>query len=166
MKRIAVAVVSLFALVVSGCAPTAPLVDTAADKATIEKLYPAWVEAANTKDIETWTSFLAPDARFQPPNLPALKTHEEIRNFYGALFEDPRFALDCHQQQVEVAASGDIAWSRGSCDGSFTGQDGEAAYLKTKWLKVWQKQPNGEWKNLVNMWNSDLPAPSPTGFRR
>ncbi len=157
MKKLFSIVATLLVLVISGCAPQ---VDTAADKATIEKLYPAWVDAVNAKDIEAWASFLAPDARFQPPNQSALKTHEEIINRYKALFEDPRFALDCRQEQVVVAGSGDIAWSRGSCKGTFTGQDGEAAHSKTKWLKVWQKQPNGEWKNLVNIWNSDQPAAS------
>ncbi len=150
--------IMLTALALAGCAPAGPQADIAADKATIEKLYPAWVEAANAKDIETWASFLAPDARFQPPNVPALTTHEEIVSLYRGLFEDPRFALDCQQQQIEVAASGEMAWSRGICEGVLTGQDGEEEHLKTKWLKVWQKQPNGEWKNLVNMWNSDLPA--------
>ena len=162
MKQIVAVGVSLFMMVMSGCAPAGPQVDTAADKATIEKLYPAWVETSRSRDLEAFASFLAPDAQFLPPNVPALKTHEEIVEFYRALYEDPRFALDCHQQQVEVAAAGDIAWSRGSCDGTFTGQDGEAVHLRSKWLKVWQKQPNDEWKNLVNMWNSDLPA-APAG---
>lgn len=143
MRRIVTSLAALLVLAVSGCAPTAPQVDTAADKATIEKLYPAWVETGRSRDLEAFASFLAPDAQFLPPNVPALKTHEEIVEFYRALYEDPRFALDCRQEQVEVAASGDIAWSRGSCKGTFTGQDGEAAHSKTKWLKVWQKQPNG-----------------------
>ena len=158
MKQLGIVVVSLFVLTMTGCAPAAPQVDTATDKATIEKLYPAWVETSKSEDLEVFASFLAPDARFHPPNVPALKTHEEIISFYRVLFEDPRFALDCQQQQVEVAASGDMAWSRGNCKSTFTGQDGEEAHLKTKWLKVWQKQPTGEWKNLVNMWNSDLPT--------
>lgn len=159
MKKLFLVIATISALVLSGCAVTAPQVDTAADKAAIEKAYPAWVDSLNDKDIETWASFLAPNAQFQPPNVPALTTHEEIINFYKALFEDPRFALDCEQQQVEVAASGEMAWSRGICEGVLTGQDGEEERLKTKWLKVWQKQPDGEWKNLVNMWNSDLPLP-------
>ncbi len=160
MRRtgILLVVLSLMLLALAGCAPAGPQADIAADKATIEKLYPAWVETVNSRDLEAWASFLAPDARFQPPNQSALKTHEEIINLYKAVFEDPRFVLDCHQEQVVVAGSGDIAWSRGTCDGTFTGPDGEAASIKNKWLKVWQKQPDGEWKNLVNMWNSDLPV--------
>jgi len=155
MKKLIPILATVVALVAGGCAPQ---VDIEADKAAIEKLYPAWVETVNSRDLEAWASFLAPDARFQPPNQSALKTHEEIVNLYKVFFEDPRFVLDCHQDQVVVAGSGDIAWSRGTCDGTFTGPDGEAASIKTKWLKVWQKQPDGEWKNLVNMWNSDLPA--------
>ena len=158
MKKLSAIVVFLFVLALAGCSFAAPQVDTAADKATIEKLYPAWVYAVNAKDIEAWASFLAADARFQPPNGPALTTHEEIVNLYKGFFEDPRFTLDCQQQQVEVADSGEMAWSRGICEGVLTGQDGEENRLKTKWLKVWQKQPNGEWKNLENIWNSDLPT--------
>ena len=95
-----------------GCAPAGPQVDTAADVAAIEKLYPAWVETTRSRDLEAFASFLAPGAHFQPPDHPALQSRQEIMEFYRKLYEDPQFALNCRQQQVEVAASGDMAWSR------------------------------------------------------
>jgi len=127
------------------------------DRVAIDNAYAAWVQADNTKDLNRWVSFLAPNALFLPPNHTALRSNEAIRSFYAELFADKRFALECRQEKIEVSASGDIAWSAGSCRSTFTGPKDSVAHDTSKWVKVWKRQPNGEWKCAVNSWSSDLP---------
>ena len=79
------------------------------DEMAIEAAYNDWATAANAKDIERWSAFLAPEALFLPPNRGALNTHESIRQYYLESFADPNFTLHCRQRSVEIAASGDIA---------------------------------------------------------
>ena len=122
----------------------------------IDNTYEDWVDAVNAKDLPRWASFLAPDALFMPPNRPALRDGQAIRDFYSELFVDSRFSLSCRQEKVEVAGSEELAWSTGTCHVTFTGPEGEAAQDSTKWVKVWQKQSNGEWKCRVNSWSSTL----------
>ena len=128
--------------------------DLEADRSAIEAAYSAWAVAADAKDMSRWVSFLAPDALFLPPNHAALRNEQSIRDFYAALFADPLFSIKCKQQQVEVAASGDLAWSTGTCKVTFTGPDGQSATDSSKWVKVWKKQPDGQWKCSVNGWSS------------
>ena len=61
------------------------------DELIIEETYDAWVKAANAKDIESWSSFLAPSAFFVPPGVPPLETEVAILNFYKESFADPVF---------------------------------------------------------------------------
>ena len=121
----------------------------------IEETYYEWAAAANAKDIERWSTFLAPEAIFLPPDSGALNTHESIRNYYLESFADPNFTLHCKQHSIEIAASGDIAWSTGKCESTFTGSSGEKESGKSKWAKVWAKQSDGSWKGKLNIWNKD-----------
>ena len=120
----------------------------------IADAYDAWVETVNSKDLEAWYSYLAPGAVFFPPDGPALFGRSAIRGYYEALFRDPRFALDCRLERVEVATAEDVAWGYGYCQSTFTGADDRAARGSTKWVKVWKRQPDGEWKCAVNTWNA------------
>lgn len=124
-----------------------------ADKSQIEKTYDAWVRVTNAKDIERWSTYLAPNAVFLPPGVQPLDTEKAILDYYLASFADPHFALDCQQVAVEVAESAEMAWARGVCRATFTNSDGKKANGKSQWLKVWLKQDDGSWKCLVNTWN-------------
>ena len=123
------------------------------DVRLIEDTYDEWVRVTNTKDIDRWWTFVAPGAVFTPPGEPVLQTEEAIREFYERSFADPIFSLDCRQQSVEMADSGNMAWSRGSCNATFTNSNGQEATVKSRWFKVWLKQADGSWKCKVNTWN-------------
>ncbi len=124
----------------------------------IDNAYRDWVDATNAKDLNLWASFLAPDPLFLPPNHPALRGEQAIRDFYARSFADDRFSLNCRQERVEVADAQDMAWSTGSCEATFTGPDGDVARGSSKWAKVWVRLSNGDWKCALNSWNSNGPA--------
>ena len=123
------------------------------DETKIEESYKAWTRATNAKDIESWSSFLAPGALFVPPGVPPLKTKEAILNYYNESFADPEFALDCQQLEVNVAKSKEMAWARGVCHATFTGPTGKRELGTSHWFKVWLKQLDGSWKCRFNTWN-------------
>jgi len=124
--------------------------DTEEEK--IGKTYKAWVLAANNKDIEQWSVFLASDAYFSPADTGPLTTADEILDYYRKSFTDPEFSLNCQQQEVHIANSGEMAWSRGICRATFTNPEGEKASGKSRWFKVWVKGPDGSWRGRVNTW--------------
>jgi ketosteroid isomerase-like protein len=125
------------------------------DGLRIEETYNAWVRTVNAKDIEKWSSFLARNAYFTPPDSPSLTTEAAILNHYRELFSDPEFSLDCKQLEVEVADSAEMAWARGTCSATFTDSDGNVGHGKSRWFKVWVKQSDGSWKCRINTWNNE-----------
>jgi ketosteroid isomerase-like protein len=122
------------------------------EEPSIHDIYDSWVEAANEKDIEKWSTFLADSPYFSPADSPPLTGTDEVVGYYKRSFADPWFSLDCEQEHVEVSPSGEIAWSRGKCNATFTGPDGKKAGGKSRWFKVWIKQSDGSWKCRVNTW--------------
>ena len=124
------------------------------DEQSIQETYRAWVEATNDKDIEEWSTFLAPSPYFHPADSLPLANAQEVISYYAQSFADPRFSLDCKQEYVEVSQSGEMAWSRGKCKSTFTGPDGNEASGTSRWLKVWIKQSDGSWRCRVNTWRN------------
>ena len=122
------------------------------DVQAIERTYAAWVVATNDKDIIRWSSFLAQDPYFSPADSPPLPNREAVLAYYEKSFADPYFSLDCAQLEVQVSKSGDMAWSRGACKGTFTLPDGTKGSGSSQWLKVWTRDPDGSWKCRINSW--------------
>ena len=129
--------------------------DSIDQSAAILSAYNRWVETTNAKDIDQWSTFLAPDAVFFPSDGPALDSNEAIVSYYIKLFDDPNFTLDCAQSSVEVSASNYFAWARGTCQATFSLPDGGIGRGSSKWAKVWVRMESGEWKCRLNTWNNN-----------
>ena len=123
------------------------------EELAIQEAYAAWVEAANEKDIAKWSQFLASDPYFVPADSPPLTNTADVIEFYERSFADKWFSLNCEQQYVEVASSGEMAWARGICHATFTGTDGNRASGTSRWFKVWVKHSDGSWRGRVNIWS-------------
>ena len=123
------------------------------DESIIERTYNDWVKTTNAKDLERWSSFLAPNAIFVPPGISSLETRGAILDYYRKAFADPNFALDCRQLSVDIARSREMAWARGICRATFTDPEGRKSHGTSRWFKVWMKQPDGSWKCGLNTWN-------------
>jgi ketosteroid isomerase-like protein len=70
----------------------------------------------------------------------------------------PGLVLSWQPSKVEVARSGDLAYTQGSYRMAFAGPHGKPATDQGKTLEIWKKQANGTWKCIADMWSSDLPA--------
>ena len=129
--------------------------DSIDQSAAILSAYNRWVETTNAKDIDQWSTFLAPDAVFFPSDGPALDSNEAIVSYYIKLFDDPNFTLDCAQSFVEVSASNDFGWARGTCKATFSLPDGSVGRGSSNWAKIWVRMESGEWKCRLNTWNNN-----------
>ena len=80
-------------------------------------------------------------------------------NIYQSMLELPVGSiLDWEPQDGEVALSGEMGWTWGTY--TFTWQDagGNEAKSYGKYLNVWKKQEDGQWRVLIDMGNTS-PAP-------
>ena len=151
VRRNVFIVVALAVVIGVSCSKVEP--ESVDDAHAITEAYYEWVRANNAHDIEWFSSFLAPDAVFLPLDSPPLETIDAIRAHRIAQFKDPEFGLKCTQTFVEVSLSRDLAWTRGTCDGTVSTPSGDVGSTSAKWAKVWVRLDDGTWKCRLNMWN-------------
>ena len=121
-----------------------------------------WSKAAGAKDLDKTVSFYSDDAVVMPPNAPSAATKEAVRNAWKGLLASPGLVIGWKTTKVEVAKSGDIAYSTGTYDVTVNDASGKPVKDHGKLVVIWKKQGDGTWKAAVDIWNSDLPvAPSP-----
>lgn len=127
-----------------------------ADEAKIRSSDSTFVAAANAGDIDGMISVYASDAALMAPNLPPQKGHDAIKAFWGGF-------LDAYTVRFEVASDtiegrGDLAYNQGHY--RFTavpkakGVPGVAD--EGKFIEILKKQPDGNWKYVVDMYSSNL----------
>jgi len=121
----------------------------------------AWLKAYNTKDAGKAASFFDPQGSILVPNTPILTGKDAIAKFIanGVALQD--YKLAWRPDKAGVADSGELGYTSGTYEMSFREASGKAVSDKGKYLMVWKKQADGEWKVLFDISNSDLPRPSP-----
>lgn len=118
-------------------------------------------EAAEAKDLERYVSFYADDASLFWPGAPMVTGRAAIREFMRAFLSIPAFSLSFETAKVDVSRAGDLAYSYGTNKVTLVDPIGNRMKDRGKYLTVYRKQPDGTWKVMADMGNSDLPAPVP-----
>ena len=131
--------------------------DTKAIEQALRDLDAQWSAAAAAKDLEKTISFYSENALVLPTNAPAATTKDAIRNTWKDLLASPGVAISRKTTKVEVARSGDIAYTTGTYELTMNDASGKPINDRGKYVEVWKKQTDGKWKVAVDIWNSDLP---------
>jgi uncharacterized protein (TIGR02246 family) len=131
----------------------APAADMDATARVLAKLDDDWSKAAATKDAERVASFYAEDAIAYPPNEPAAVGRAAAKKVWAAYLADPASVISWKTTHAQV--TGDFGFTAGTYEESFRGPDGKTVTERGKYLCVWQKQKDGGWKAVHDMWNSD-----------
>jgi uncharacterized protein (TIGR02246 family) len=138
---------------------SATMADTrSADEATLRNLDTDWSRSAGAKDLDKTASYYADDALVLPPNMAAINGRQQARAMWQGMFSVPGFGGGWKVSKVEVARSGDLGYVTGTYELSETDANGKPSSDKGKYLEVWKKQADGNWKCVVDMFNSDLPS--------
>lgn len=146
----------LLGLAVSASAAAQPN-PRAADEAAIRQADRDWVKAAQTKQVAAWMGFYTADAVMMPPSDRAATTWGAIEKSVGQLLAAPDLSIGWQPVQVDVARSGELAYSIGTYEIGFRDPKGEQVREIGKYLEIWKKQANGTWKCAIDMWNTEPP---------
>jgi ketosteroid isomerase-like protein len=129
-----------------------------ADVAAIKALIAEWVRLYNAEDFQNVMSvFYANNAIVMPPNAPACRTKEAILRMYQT---DAELNIEHVDTSVaeDVRVSGNTAVAWGMDTGTTTPRSGGAPVpYSLKWLMVFERQSDGTWKCLYEMWNDNNP---------
>ena len=149
-----------FLLAATGCSspPRANVakVDLAAEEAAIRRTDADWLAGAAAHDLDRTVPFWSDDATILAPGMPPVVGKEAIRKYVAGAFATPGFSITWKTERVDVARSGDMAYSSGSDRMSFNGPDGKPVIEESHSVAVWKKQPDGAWKCVM-----DVMSPSP-----
>ena len=120
-----------------------------------------WAKAAAAKDVEQTIAYYSDDAIVLPPNATTAATKEAVRNVWKDMFASPGLAITWKPTKVQLAKSGDMGWVSGTYEFTMNDASGKPIDDRGKYLEVWEKQTDGNWKCAADMWNSDLAASAP-----
>jgi ketosteroid isomerase-like protein len=120
-----------------------------------------WSKAAAARDVERTIAYYSDDAIVLPPNATSATTKEAIRNAWKDLLASPGLVITWKTTRVELGKSGEMAWVSGAYELTMNDTSGKPVNDRGKYLEVWEKQPDGKWKCVADMWNSDLAASTP-----
>jgi uncharacterized protein (TIGR02246 family) len=115
------------------------------------------LEAAFTAgDAQAVAALFADDAVLMASGTPDETGIEEIRKSYVELFAN--YTIQLRAVPVETKTFGDYGFSRGTYTATMTPKAGGAPIVGDgRFLAVMQRQPDGTWKSLREMSNSDKP---------
>ena len=92
------------------------------------------------------------------PNAPMTSDKQSIRKIWTDMFAMPGFSISWQTTKAEVARAGDMGYSVGTYQMGMNDPDGNPMTDRGKYTTVWRKQPDGNWKSIVDIFNTDLPA--------
>jgi uncharacterized protein (TIGR02246 family) len=161
MKPIVMLCAAGAALILMGCAATAP--DTHdADVKALKDLEAQWNQEFAAKDLEKMMGNYTTDGDLLASNAPIASTLDARRASFKQMLDDPNFHLQFAATKVEVAKSGDIAYTEGTYTMTLTDPATKQPMTdKGKYVTVYKKQPDGGWKAVEDIQNTDLPMPAP-----
>jgi ketosteroid isomerase-like protein len=147
----------LAVVILIGCSRT-PVIDIRTETEVIRNIEDQWTAAIVVKDIDKIMGILDRDAVIMNANVPACTGLQAIRASQESWFSDTTILHETFKSAVdtiEVSASGDLAYVRGNSRVSIRTSAGIVEETD-KWITIYKKI-NGEWKAIVDIWNSDQP---------
>ena len=113
--------------------------------------------APPTSDVDAFVKlYYADDARVLPPNHATVTGREAI----SALLRSEGAILEFRLTILALDGRNDLAYVHGAYQMSLTTPGAaEPVGDKGKYVEIWKKQRDGSWKVILDVYNSDLPAP-------
>ena len=128
------------------------------EEASLLKRDAEWAEAAASgQDVEKIISYWTDDALVIPPGQPVVKGKAAIRTFVTESLKIPGFRIHWVSENVSFSPDGLMAYMRATNETTIPGPDGKLMTLSGRGITVWRRDPDGQWRCAVDIWN-DPPA--------
>jgi uncharacterized protein (TIGR02246 family) len=147
------------ALAFFSCIPVyaAQAATPAEDDRKIRELDAAWSQAIKAKDVEMISTYYAADGSLLADGARIATGTTAIKGVWQYMLTTPGFDLSFTPGRVEVSRAGDMALDIGAFVLSASGPRGAPVNTVGKYVVVWKKQPNGQWRVAADIFNSDPP---------
>jgi ketosteroid isomerase-like protein len=113
------------------------------------------------KDSQKFLAFWAEDAAMFPPGEPVVTGKKNILAQWAPILNDPFVSLTWSPDEAEISGSGDLGYTYGKYLWTSKESDGKVARRNGKYVTIWRKEPDGQWRVVVDLGTpSDPPAPA------
>lgn len=144
------------ALVVAACQrPAETSAFSEQDMAAIRNMLETYADNVRAQDWTALLSHYADDAVRMPPDEPMQQGHAAVTAWLEALPPVTGFTLT---PQV-IGGQGTLAYARGSFTLDLAPLDAEPVSTVGKWHAIFQRQADGSWICVSDIWNTDTPTP-------
>ncbi len=141
------AVAALLALAACNQQPAKTSTDTSAIQRQLQLNEARWNKAFAERDAEALAAMFADDGALASPGEDHVKGKDAIREVSAAMAADPNLKVAFRANRIQVAQSGDLAYTRGNYTMTMTNPSTRKPEMSTgRYLTVWQKQADGSWK--------------------
>ena len=153
-------VIATAALMTFGCQAAPDTHD--ADVKAIQQSEAQWNQDFVAKDAARLAAHYADDAVLMVPGMPAILGKEAIQSALQPMITDPAFSLRFQATRVDVARSGDVAFTRGTYTLTMTDpQTRQKMDDHGSYVTGYRKQADGSWKAEADIASSEVPPPAP-----
>jgi ketosteroid isomerase-like protein len=140
-----------------GC--SAARFDSAAEADRLLRRDAEWADAAAAgKDVDKIVSYWADDAVVIPQGQPIVEGKAAIRAFVTSSLAIPGFHIHWVSSKVSFSPDGRLAYMQATSEMTEPGPTGAPITLPGRAVTVWRREPDGQWRCVVDIWN-DPPAP-------
>jgi ketosteroid isomerase-like protein len=148
----------VIAATLSACeTPRAKRPTVAQDEAAITEFNKRYLKAINDGDSATLASLTLAEHIMIAPGRPPLVGKEANDAANARVAQTVKIEETWAPQETFI--SGDLAYQRGTFTVAATPKAGGATtHMRGTFLRIYKRQPNGEWRMVRDMFNSDQPA--------
>jgi uncharacterized protein (TIGR02246 family) len=157
MRRIALFLgATTIALAAVACNEPADTHD--ANVKAIKNIETQWNQDYVQKDADKLAAHFAEDAVLMAPGMAAITGKDAIRTSLTQMTSDPAMALSFQASKVEVAKSGDLAYTEGSYSLTVTDPaTKKVIHVHGGYVTVYRKQAGGTWRAVSDIATPDAP---------
>jgi uncharacterized protein (TIGR02246 family) len=161
MKRFAtLCAISTMAFTMTACNQTTASHD--ADVKAVQDNEAQWNQDWAAKDNDKIVAHYSDDAILMVSGMPSSSGKEAISAALKQMTSDPALSLKFHASKVEVAKSGDVAYTQGTYTLTLTDpQTKQLINDHGSYVTTYRKQPDGTWKAVADIATSEVPPSTP-----
>jgi ketosteroid isomerase-like protein len=157
MPRSHVALPLLGLLLCGGCSQ--PPFDPAAEGQKLLQRDVEWAQVASDgKDIEKIVSYWSDDAQVIEPGQPVYRGKAAIRAYVTDSLKTPGFKIHWVSEKPVLSPDGKMAYMPGVDEMTVPGPNGALMTVHTRGISIWRREPDGEWRCVVDIANESPPA--------
>jgi ketosteroid isomerase-like protein len=113
--------------------------------------------SSRAQDVDRILSFWTDDAQVFAPGLPVFSGKAALRSYVEGALAIPGFHITWTTSEARLSPDGQLAYLLGTNAVTIAGPEGQPVTTKGRAVTVWRREPDGNWRCAVDIWN-DMPA--------